>query len=850
MHAHTQTRRHLKPAFILNRVTVWLALLGVVSAFALMVRLRAEKPVLPPPVPPPAKPYATAVAGSGIVEASRENTAIGVPAPGLVQRVCVKVWDRVEPGQPVLQLDDRDLRAQLVAQEAAVDVAGASLRRLEDQLARLRAVKDPRAVSTEEVRTRENDVAVAKAQLDAARAQVSATRLLIDRMTVRAPIAGTILQVNTREGEYAGIAPAKPLLVLGDIDNLQVRADVDEQLAPRVRQGAPATAYLKGETDNPIPLEFVRIEPFVIPKVSLTGGSMERVDTRVLQVIYRFRADPNKPVYVGQQMDLYIREPLMKTPSSHAALRGAVLTLAAALAGCTLPVHEQKPTPQTPQSWAEAPVAPDQPTPPEPAQPTATEPAPAAAQTPPPPQPAALSDTWWRVFGDPVLDKLQERALAANPDLARSLARVDESRALARGAGADRMPTVNAEPSFSRGKTSGTLGVPLQGGTANTFTLPVSLRYEVDLWGRVRQSLRAAAAEAALAEADAAAVRLVLSAEVARTYVQLRTLAAEAGVVRANFDSRKENLSLQESRRAAGLITEADVSRAKLEAALAESELRSIQRQEALARHALAVLLGEPPGNELAVPELVAASEAVSAVREEAAAREARGNGPSVLPEPPVIPAGLPSDLLKRRPDVAAADLALDAALARIGVAKAAFYPTLRLTGMAGWQSAELRDLIDPASRVWSIGPSITIPFLEGGRNQANLDATRARFAEAVATYRQRVIGAFRDVEDALSDLKWLAEQERAQREAMAAARDALELVTARYNRGLVSYLEVITAEDRALQTARAATQLRGLRLAATVQLARALGGGWQGLPADAIDQATPDLDPLPSIPQ
>jgi RND family efflux transporter MFP subunit len=294
---------------LLRKISFWLALAGLAAAGSLVLRLRAGliEPVPALPVAPPAKPYA--IAASGLVEASRENTLLGVPAPGLVVRVHVKVWDRVEAGAPLLQLDDRDLRATLLTQRANIAVAEAVLQRARTPLVRIEGLHKTGAVTDDELDARRNDVAVAEAQLAAARAAVAQTESLLERLVVRAPIAGTILQVNVRAGEYiATLGSTVPPLVLGNIDEVQVRADVDEQVAPRVRPGRRAVGYLKGDTKNPIPMEFVRIEPFVIPKRSLTGASTERVDTRVLQVIFKFANRPDRPIYVGQQMDLYLED--------------------------------------------------------------------------------------------------------------------------------------------------------------------------------------------------------------------------------------------------------------------------------------------------------------------------------------------------------------------------------------------------------------------------------------------------------------------------------------------------------------------------------------------------------------
>lgn len=292
---------------LIRRFTFWLALAGLGLTAMLVKLMHADLSAAapPPPVPPAANPYRTGLGAAGLVEASRENTAVGAPQPGLVAAVHVAVWDRVKAGQPLFTLDGRDLQAALLAQAANVAVAEAQLARLREQLARLEAVDDVRAITLEELRNRRSDVSVAGAQLEAARAAEAQFRALLDRLVVRAPIDGTVLQLNLRAGEYVTPSAAAPPLMLGDIDTLQIRAEVDEQLASRVRPAAPATAFIKGDAQHPIPLTFVRIEPFVVPKRSLTGSSSERVDTRVLQVIYAFTTGERR-VYVGQQMDVFI----------------------------------------------------------------------------------------------------------------------------------------------------------------------------------------------------------------------------------------------------------------------------------------------------------------------------------------------------------------------------------------------------------------------------------------------------------------------------------------------------------------------------------------------------------------
>lgn len=292
---------------LFKKATFYFAILGIGATAVMASRMSATPNMPPPPIEPPAKPYDTSVAASGIIEALSENVSVGVPEAGLVTQVHVKVWDSIHEGQPLFTLDDRESRAQLAVNQANVLVAEATLRKLQDQLKRFKGVNDPRAISEDEVRTKENEVNVAHAQLEAARAQVAQNQVCLERLTIRAPRTGTILQVNIRPGEYASATPKNAAMVLGEVERLQVRADVDEQNAPRLQAGQIATAYLKGDTTQPIELRFVRVEPYVVPKTSLTGGSTERVDTRVLQVIYSFEKPKDRPVYVGQQVDLFVK---------------------------------------------------------------------------------------------------------------------------------------------------------------------------------------------------------------------------------------------------------------------------------------------------------------------------------------------------------------------------------------------------------------------------------------------------------------------------------------------------------------------------------------------------------------
>ncbi|MDH4361231.1 MAG: efflux RND transporter periplasmic adaptor subunit [Nitrospirota bacterium] len=304
---------------VFRRLSFWLALAGLLLTIATLWGARGKPPPPPPMEAPPQNPYPVTVAAAGIIEAVNENVRIAPPVPGLVTKVHVKVADHVEQGDPLVQLDDRDLRAQLRTKTDSLPSAAARiaeeeirLRDLQDQLKRLQSVTDRRAVSKDDVQRKWHEAEGAKRALIRARADLhlaqterDEVQALINRLTVRAPRAGTILQVNVRAGEYAPVNAIEPLILLGDTETLQVRADIDEVNAPLVVPGSPAVAYLKGFTDKAIPLTFDRIEPYIVPKRSLTGENRERVDTRVLQVIYRFEK-PAFSVYVGQQVDVYI----------------------------------------------------------------------------------------------------------------------------------------------------------------------------------------------------------------------------------------------------------------------------------------------------------------------------------------------------------------------------------------------------------------------------------------------------------------------------------------------------------------------------------------------------------------
>jgi multidrug efflux system outer membrane protein len=420
------------------------------------------------------------------------------------------------------------------------------------------------------------------------------------------------------------------------------------------------------------------------------------------------------------------------------------------------------------------------------------------------PADAIARGNWWSVYNDPVLDRLERQAAESNQDLKAAVARVSQARALARSAKADFFPSLSLDPSASRGRTSENVLNPMPNRLGNDFRVPLDLNYELDLWGRVRRSFEGANADAQARLAAFENTLLLLKADVAQNYFALRALDTERAILRNTIQLRREAFDLVNSRYKGGAASELDVSRAETELNSTEAELLAVNRDRAEVEHALAVLEGKP-ASEFAVKELPLDANTL----------------------PPVIPAGLPSELLERRPDIAEAERLLAAANARIGVAKGAFFPVVRLTGAAGFESLDVDSLFNWESRLWSLGPSITLPLFQGGRNRANLRRSKAVFEENAAGYRQRVLVAFKEVQDALTGARLLSRQAEAQERSLASARRTADISDARYRAGLVSYLEVVESERTALTAERDSARLTGQRLLTSVQLIKALGGGW-----------------------
>jgi hydrophobe/amphiphile efflux-1 (HAE1) family protein/NodT family efflux transporter outer membrane factor (OMF) lipoprotein len=410
---------------------------------------------------------------------------------------------------------------------------------------------------------------------------------------------------------------------------------------------------------------------------------------------------------------------------------------------------------------------------------------------------------WWTLFQDEELNRLQERALAGNQDLKAAIARVEQARASSRQSKSAFFPDLSFDPSYARTRYSPNAGLAFPLDQAGNIRVPLDLNYELDLWGRVRRVFEASKRNTEARMAAFETIRLSLHAEVATLYFTLRSTDAELSTVQQTVTLRKEALDIVKSRFAAGGSTELEVARAETELASAESDLAVITRRRHELRTSLAVLLGEPAST-LQIPAQV-----------------------SFQIHVPTVPAGLPSELLERRPDIAEAERDLAARNARIGVAKAAFFPTVKVTGFGGFESADVETLFNWQSRIWSIGPSITLPIFQTGRNRAALRQSQAAWSEGVAQYRQRVLLAFKEVQDALTASRLLKEQADAQHRALEGARRVAELSRKRYDAGFVGYLDVVESERTLLGFERATLQTAGQRLVVSVQLIKALGGGW-----------------------
>jgi multidrug efflux system outer membrane protein len=479
----------------------------------------------------------------------------------------------------------------------------------------------------------------------------------------------------------------------------------------------------------------------------------------------------------------------IRFPSRQTVIPFALIFVLLGLSGCAVGSNYRRPALQAPAAWKETRGATDE-----------------SLWQPAAPKDAASRGAWWELFDDPELNMLEVQAVHANQSVEAALARLERARAVARLPKADLLPTLETVPSYDHFQRT----LSSIGGTGSLtndeFSVPFDLSYEVDLWGKVRRSFEAARAEAQASQAAYETVLLSVTAETARTYFLLRALDAELEALRKTVNLRQEAQRLIDLRVDAGLSSDLEKARVTAEVKTAEAESLEVERRRAEMEHALAVLCGR------------AASDFTMLLN-------------PLEADPPSVPPGIPSRALERRPDIAEAERLMAASNARIGVAQAAYFPVLTLTGSAGWQSAKLEHLITADSVVWSIGPSLSVPLFAGGRNTANLQAARADHAEAAAEYRRRTLVAFQEVEDALSAIRLLAQRQQAQAVVVESSLHAASLSLDRYTQGLVSFLDVVDVERARLDAERAAAQIRGQRMAAAILLVKALGGGWEPHP-------------------
>jgi len=424
-------------------------------------------------------------------------------------------------------------------------------------------------------------------------------------------------------------------------------------------------------------------------------------------------------------------------------------------------------------------------------------------------------NAWWKIFGDSELDQYEDRAMGNNQTLKAAAARLAEARAFARVTASGLYPELDAGISAQRQRLSAnrpTNGASIARAavTQSTFAIPFTLNYEVDLFGRVRHSVEAANASLQASAADLENIRLLVSSELAADYFQLRELDAEMAVVQKSVGYQQQGLQLVEKRHGGGAVSGLDVAQQQTVLDSSYTQLSLLQQQRAQFEHAVAVLQGLP------------ASDFKATIR-------------ALDLQPPAIPVALPSELLQRRPDIATAERQVAAANAQIGVARSAFYPIISLGGAGGVQSSDIAKLLDGPSAIWSLGLSALEPIIAGGRNHARLDNTKAIYDEDVANYRETVLVAFQQVEDALAGLNALASASDSQQRAVADAGQSLTLANARYTGGLVTYLDVITAQELVLNNERLATQIQGQRLVTSVLLVKALGGGWDASSIAAV---------------
>jgi multidrug efflux system outer membrane protein len=423
------------------------------------------------------------------------------------------------------------------------------------------------------------------------------------------------------------------------------------------------------------------------------------------------------------------------------------------------------------------------------------------------PKDALPKGQWWAVFHNDELNDLERQALEANQSLKTSVARLEQARALAAVQVSTLFPTFGTTPSALRQRLSGnrpsSSNFLATGPVSQTnITLPFTVGYEVDLFGRRRRSIESAQAQYQASAADLENVRLLITAQLAGDYFTLRQLDTELGILNRTVETLQKGLQLVDSRHKGGVASGLDVAQEETLLNTTRTQATLLQQQRKQTEDAIATLIGKP-APDFHLP-----------------ARELRA-------DPPTIDAGLPSDLLERRPDVAEAERLMAAQNAQIGVAKAAYYPSLNLFGQGGWQTSDIAKLVNARSALWAVGANAAESIFTGGARRAQVQFAKAGYEANVSEYRQTVLSAFQEVQDDLTGLIVLDQAQQSQQQAVDAARRALEISTSRYTGGLVSYLDVVTAQQNLLTSEQQLAIIQGQRLVNSVLLVKALGGGW-----------------------
>ena len=479
------------------------------------------------------------------------------------------------------------------------------------------------------------------------------------------------------------------------------------------------------------------------------------------------------------------------------AVAAAAATTAALLAGCAAGPDYSRPALDMPVTWKLE--------------------TPWRASTP---NDGAAKGPWWERFGDTRLDTLQRQAIADNATLAAAGARLEQARATLAGASAARFPQVGVGARANRLEISANRPLnnynsPQSSTVQNDFVLTLQVSYEADVFGRVRRGIEGVRASAEQSAIDLENVRLLITADLASAYFSLRALDIELDVLSRSIALQRRSLQLVTDRHELGAASGLEVAQqqALLDSTLTQVEL--LRRQRGTLEHAIATLTGTPAPT-FALPADLR------------------------IPAPPAIPLGVPSDVLERRPDVASAERAMAVANAQVGVASAAFFPSINLGGAYGYESREMSTLFDTPSLIWSLGVSLFQPLFDAGRINANVDFTKAGYAATVANYRRTVLTAMQEVQDGIIGLARLESASAQAAKAIVSATRALDLATARYEGGIAAYLEVIVAQQALLNNERLAAQLHGQRLLLSVFLVKALGGDWQGTGVTATGQPRP----------